>query len=107
MPRIAALILLAACALGAADLALIDLKDKGLLGHVAANEPDKAGLSLFSLVQAKAGPAVVPGGRGIGLGEFLEDQLLLVRRDADTGVAHDEAQQRLRRPGTLRRHGDP
>src|SRR5437763_5702612 len=42
--------------------------------------------------QAQAGAAVPARGRGVLLLERPEDALLLVRRDADAGVAHGEAQ---------------
>ena len=38
--------------------------------------------------QPEAGAAVLARGRAVGLGEGLEDQLLLLGRDADAGVAH-------------------
>ena len=37
----------------------------------------------------EAGAAVLPGGRGIGLGELLE-QLGLLSRHADAGIGHGE-----------------
>jgi hypothetical protein len=36
--------------------------------------------------KAEAGPAVAPCGLGVGLGEFLEQLRLLLRRHADAGV---------------------
>src|SRR5262249_12851151 len=38
--------------------------------------------------QPQPGPAVLPGRRGIGLREGLEDQLLLLGGDSDARVAH-------------------
>jgi hypothetical protein len=40
----------------------------------------------------QAGAAIQPGGRGVGLGECVEQPLLRGRLDADAGVAHLEAQ---------------
>lgn len=43
----------------------------------------------------KSGPAVFAGGRGIGLPEFVEDQLALVFRNADAGIFDAEFDPRL------------
>ena len=40
--------------------------------------------------QAEAGAAVLAARAGVGLLERLEDELLLLRRDADAGVRHRE-----------------
>ena len=42
--------------------------------------------------QPQAGAAVLPRGRAVGLGEASKIASLLVRRDADAGVAHGEVQ---------------
>ena len=57
------------------------------------------------------GPAVLPAGRPVGLGERLEDRLLLFERDADPGVDDPEREDMrsavehfVRRAPTRRRH---
>src|SRR5438270_11300824 len=40
--------------------------------------------------QAKTGPAVFAAGAAIGLMEGLEDDLLLIRRNADAGIRYGE-----------------
>ena len=40
-------------------------------------------------------PAVFARGRGIGLGKGLEQSALLLRRHADTGIAHRELESNL------------
>ena len=47
--------------------------------------------------EAEAGAAVFAGGAGVGLLEGLEDEPLLLRRDADAGVLDGEGDD-LRRP---------
>jgi hypothetical protein len=42
------------------------------------------------LIDAEACAAVLAAGAAVGLLEGLEDQVLLVRRNADSGVAHGE-----------------
>ena len=46
--------------------------------------------------ETEAGAAVLAAGRGIGLLEGLEDDLLLLRRNADAGVGHFEGHHRRR-----------
>ena len=45
--------------------------------------------------EAESGAAVLAARAGVGLMERLEDQLLLLRRDADAGVGHGERHRRL------------
>src|SRR5204863_7828182 len=47
--------------------------------------------------QAEAGAAVVASGGGVHLLEGLEEPVLFVHRDADSGVAHRKVQQPLLR----------
>ena len=61
--------------------------------------------------EPKPGPAVLPAGRPVGLGERLEDRLLLFERDADPGVDDPEREDMrsavehfVRRAPTRRRH---
>ena len=49
--------------------------------------------------QPEAGPAVLPRGGGVGLGERPEDRLLFRGRDADAGVGHREVQAHSRLTG--------
>ena len=51
--------------------------------------------------QAQARAAEFAGMAGIGLDEFLEDFLALLRRHADAGVAHFEAQEVASRPSDI------
>ncbi|OEZ97550.1 hypothetical protein DUGA2_58890 [Duganella sp. HH101] len=51
--------------------------------------------------QAEAGAAEAPRGRAFGLRERIEDAALLLRVDADAGVAHREVQPHLHRVGIL------
>ena len=63
-----------------------------------ADQPDLAAEQLGELArdgQAQAGAAVLAAGRAVGLLERLEDDLLLVGRDADAGVAHLEGDHAL------------
>ena len=53
--------------------------------------------------QAEAGAAVPPGGRGVGLGEGVEEPLLGLARDARAGVGHRH--QQLGVAGALGQHG--
>ena len=46
--------------------------------------------------ETEAGTAVLAAGAGIGLLEGLEDDLLLLRRNADAGVGHFEGHHRRR-----------
>src|SRR5262249_6472528 len=46
--------------------------------------------------EAEAGAAVLAAGAAVRLLERLEDDLLLVRRDADAGVAHGDRERRAR-----------
>jgi len=55
-------------------------------GHVSAHHARE----LARDGQAEAGAAVLPGGRGIGLGELLEQLGLLLRRHADASVGDRE-----------------
>ena len=48
--------------------------------------------------EAEAGAAVLAAGAGVGLLEGLEDDLLLLRRDADAGVGDLEGDDRRRVP---------
>ena len=79
-----------------------------------ADELDLAAEELRELAadrEAQARAAVLAAGRAVGLLERLEDDLLLVRRDADAGVAHREGDHPLgalellvlRRPARRRR----
>ena len=66
-----------------------------------AVHPDAASHQLDQALrdrQSQPRPAVSPSGRGVRLLERLEDQRLLVRRDADAGIA-DVKMQRDRRRG--------
>ena len=63
--------------------------------------------------ETEAGTAVLAAGRGIGLLEGLEDDLLLLQRNADAGVGHFErhhrrrlAQHRVSGAPTAERSGD-
>ena len=60
----------------------------GVDADLAAHQVDDA----FADGQAQAGAAVQAGGGSIGLGEGVEQALLLGVADADAGVAHLEAQ---------------
>ena len=63
-----------------------------------ADQPDLAAEQARDLAadrQAEAGAAVLAAGGAVGLLERLEDDLLLVRRDADAGVADREGDHRL------------
>ena len=73
------------------------------------DEPDLAAEQRRQLAadrQAEAGAAVLAARAGVGLLERLEDQLLLLRRDADAGVAdgdgdggrHEPQHRVIRRP---------
>ena len=42
--------------------------------------------------QAQAGAAIAAAGAGVGLMKRLEDNSLLVRRNADSGIAHLEGE---------------
>ena len=60
---------------------------------VDAGEPDFAAQQHGQLAadgEAEAGAAVLARGAGVGLLEGLEDEPLLLRRDADAGVLHGE-----------------
>src|SRR5205085_9666039 len=62
-------------------------------GSRRADEPDLAAEQLGQLAadrKAEAGAAVLPRRGAVGLLERLEDDLLLVLRDADPGIAHRE-----------------
>ena len=67
------------------------LADLALHPDAPAHQLDQLGRDR----QAQPGAAVLPGGRGVGLGERLEERLLLLGRDADAGVADGEVQARL------------
>ena len=54
--------------------------------------------------EAEAGAAVLAAGAGVGLLERLEDELLLLGRDADAGVGDHEGDRRV---GRARAPGDP
>jgi hypothetical protein len=45
--------------------------------------------------EPEAGAAILAAGAGVGLLEGLEDDLLLLRRDADARVVHGEFDHRL------------
>ena len=80
----------------------------GLLGHFQFDiEPEAAALADLALHpqlaahqldqaladhQAQAGTTETPGGRGLGLGEAVEDTGQLLGADADAGIAHRHAQ---------------
>ena len=69
-----------------------------------ADQPDLAAEQRRQLAadrEAEAGAAVLAAGAGVGLLERLEDQLLLLRRDADAGVGD------LERDGALARTAAP
>src|SRR6185369_5130165 len=67
-------------------------------GRALRRRADKADLTaeqtreLAADGQAQASAAVLARGRSVGLLEGLEDDLLLVARDADAGVRHREGQ---------------
>ena len=66
---------------------------------VDAGQPDLAAQQRRQLAadgQAQAGAAVLARGAGIGLLEGLEDEPLLLRRDADAGVLDGERDDLLR-----------
>ena len=52
--------------------------------------------------QAQPGAAVLAGGRGVGLGEGLEQLAELLRGHADAGVGHAEGEARLAGCGRAR-----
>ena len=63
--------------------------------------------------ETETGAAIFPAGRGVGLLECLEDDLLLFRRNTDAGVGdlerHDGrrlAEHRMLRAPAAERHGD-
>ena len=57
---------------------------------VTVTSPPIMRASLRVIAKSEAGAAVLPGGRGIGLAEFLEQLRLLLRRHADAGVGHGD-----------------
>src|SRR5204863_8479594 len=62
-----------------------------------ADQLDRAAHHLAELLgdgQPKAGTAIPTGCRAVGLGESVEDMLLLVQRDADAGIADLERYKR-------------
>ena len=75
-----------------------------------AGQPDLAAEQRRQLAadgQAQAGAAVLAGGAGVGLLERLEDQPLLLRRDADAGVLDRERDDLLARCRSTGWSGDP
>ena len=57
--------------------------------------------------ETEAGAAVPPGGRGVGLGEGVEEPLLGLARDARAGVGHRDQQLGVARPLGQHGHRDP
>ena len=75
------------------------VKREGAALSRRAGQADLAAQQLGQLAadrQAQAGAAVLAAGRAVGLLERLEDDLLLVARDADAGVRHRERNHLLR-----------
>jgi hypothetical protein len=54
------------------------------------NFATQQGRKLAADGQPQTGAAILPAGAGIGLLKRLEDQLLLVERNADAGIRHLE-----------------
>ena len=78
--------------------------DLALEPDLPAHHLDQAGRDR----QAQPGAAVLAGRRGVGLGERLEEPLLLLGGDADAGVADGEVQAHLlARSATPPRRGAP